>query len=181
MGLAGACLCDLVVFPGSLDCAGCESTGKHQKDEVRNVHALAAFRQFQDVWASPKLSEARKRVVYCTFILPMFLYSCKTWTQTEVQMDSLRSHILTVSATCRRKAGRPPPPPHEHTPVLKRVGQHRPVPFPSVSPLAPQCPLVLFVRQALVLLWLCPTVCPACVFCRHSRFAQAVNVTSQSN
>eukprot|EP00955_Chlamydomonas_euryale_P118424 366540-Chlamydomonas_euryale.AAC.8 len=28
--------------------------------DIRNVRALAAFRQFQDMWASPKLSNKQK-------------------------------------------------------------------------------------------------------------------------
>eukprot|EP00955_Chlamydomonas_euryale_P084658 363993-Chlamydomonas_euryale.AAC.3 len=32
-----------------------ESTGREM--DVRKIRALAAFRQFQDIWASPKLSK----------------------------------------------------------------------------------------------------------------------------
>eukprot|EP00955_Chlamydomonas_euryale_P079459 363302-Chlamydomonas_euryale.AAC.12 len=39
--------------------------------DVRNVHALAAFRQFQDTWASPKLSNKQKMDVSCTFVRPI--------------------------------------------------------------------------------------------------------------
>eukprot|EP00955_Chlamydomonas_euryale_P072722 361493-Chlamydomonas_euryale.AAC.3 len=44
--------------------------------DVRNVRAVAAFRQFQDIWAIPKLSNQQKWT--CTFVLPIFLYACET-------------------------------------------------------------------------------------------------------
>eukprot|EP00955_Chlamydomonas_euryale_P084474 363970-Chlamydomonas_euryale.AAC.5 len=52
--------------------------------DVRNVRALAAFRQFQDIWASPKLSNKQKMDVCRTSVFPVFLYGCETWTWTEV-------------------------------------------------------------------------------------------------
>eukprot|EP00955_Chlamydomonas_euryale_P050959 354720-Chlamydomonas_euryale.AAC.1 len=58
--------------------------------DVRNVRALAAFRQFQGIWAGPKLSNEQNMDVYRTFVLPTFLYGCKTWTWTEVQMGKLQ-------------------------------------------------------------------------------------------
>eukprot|EP00955_Chlamydomonas_euryale_P118064 366517-Chlamydomonas_euryale.AAC.4 len=62
--------------------------------DVRNVRALAAFRPFQDIWASPKLSNKQKMDVYCTFVLPIFLYGCEMWTWTEVQVGRLEvTHI----------------------------------------------------------------------------------------
>ena len=70
--------------------------------DVRNVRALAAFRQFQDIWASPKLCTKRKMDVYRTFILPIFLYGCETWTWTEVQMGRLE---VTHSNCLRRIIG----------------------------------------------------------------------------
>eukprot|EP00955_Chlamydomonas_euryale_P029104 306706-Chlamydomonas_euryale.AAC.1 len=57
--------------------------------DVRNVRALAACRQLQDIWASPKLSNKQNMDVYRTFVLPIFLYGCKTWTWTDVQMGRL--------------------------------------------------------------------------------------------
>eukprot|EP00955_Chlamydomonas_euryale_P063458 358672-Chlamydomonas_euryale.AAC.5 len=52
--------------------------------DVRNVRAMIAFRQFQDIWASPKLNNKQKMYVYCTFVLPIFLHGCETWTWTEL-------------------------------------------------------------------------------------------------
>eukprot|EP00955_Chlamydomonas_euryale_P038384 351086-Chlamydomonas_euryale.AAC.6 len=64
--------------------------------DVRNVSALAEFRQFQDVWASPKLSNKQTMDVYHTFVLHIFLYETSTWT--EVQMGGLEITHSTVSA-----------------------------------------------------------------------------------
>eukprot|EP00955_Chlamydomonas_euryale_P115204 366335-Chlamydomonas_euryale.AAC.6 len=65
--------------------------------DVRNVRALAAFRQFQDIWARPKLSNEQKMDVYRTFFWPISLYGCETWTWTEVHMGRLevaRSNVF---------------------------------------------------------------------------------------
>eukprot|EP00955_Chlamydomonas_euryale_P042397 352292-Chlamydomonas_euryale.AAC.1 len=65
--------------------------------DAQNVCALAAFRQSQDTWASPKLSVTKK--MCRTFISSIFWYGCKTWTWTEVQMGRLEfQFILAVSA-----------------------------------------------------------------------------------
>eukprot|EP00955_Chlamydomonas_euryale_P082879 363776-Chlamydomonas_euryale.AAC.4 len=57
--------------------------------DAPNNRALAAFRQFQDNWTSPKLSNKQNMYVYRTYVLPIFLYGCETWTWTEVQMGRL--------------------------------------------------------------------------------------------
>eukprot|EP00955_Chlamydomonas_euryale_P103589 365507-Chlamydomonas_euryale.AAC.6 len=57
--------------------------------DVCNVRALAAFRQFQDIWASPKLSNKQKMDFYRTFVLPILSYGCKKWTRMEIQMGRL--------------------------------------------------------------------------------------------
>jgi len=51
---------------------------------VRNVRALAAFHQFQDIRASPKPSNTQKMHVYRTFVSPIDVFGCETWTWTEV-------------------------------------------------------------------------------------------------
>eukprot|EP00955_Chlamydomonas_euryale_P065446 359240-Chlamydomonas_euryale.AAC.22 len=53
----------------------------------RNVHALAAFCQFQGIRASPKLGNRQQMDVYRTFILSVFLYGCKTWTEAQIGLD----------------------------------------------------------------------------------------------
>eukprot|EP00955_Chlamydomonas_euryale_P037052 350636-Chlamydomonas_euryale.AAC.2 len=64
--------------------------------DVRNVHALAAFHQFQNIGASRKPNKKPKMDVYRTFIrcmdrpiLSISLHGCKMWTWTEVQMGRL--------------------------------------------------------------------------------------------
>eukprot|EP00955_Chlamydomonas_euryale_P075345 362292-Chlamydomonas_euryale.AAC.6 len=64
-----------------------------------DVCALAAFRQFQDTWASLKLSIKQKMDAYRTFALPIFLYGCKTWTWTEVLMGRLE----VIHSKCLRR------------------------------------------------------------------------------
>eukprot|EP00955_Chlamydomonas_euryale_P118890 366565-Chlamydomonas_euryale.AAC.7 len=78
--------------------------------DVQNVRALAAFCQFQDIWASPKLSNKQKMGVYRTFARPIFLYGCETWTWMEVQMGRLEvthsyclRHIVGVKTTDRHR------------------------------------------------------------------------------
>eukprot|EP00955_Chlamydomonas_euryale_P036617 350494-Chlamydomonas_euryale.AAC.24 len=58
--------------------------------DVRTVRALAAFRQLQDICASPKLSNKPDINVYGKFVLPISLYGSETWTWTEVQMGRLQ-------------------------------------------------------------------------------------------
>eukprot|EP00955_Chlamydomonas_euryale_P045597 353185-Chlamydomonas_euryale.AAC.1 len=74
-----------------------------------DVRALAAFCQFQDIWASPKLSNKQKMDMCRTFVLPIFLNGCKTWTWTEMMgrlevahSNCLRS-IVGVKLTDRHK------------------------------------------------------------------------------
>eukprot|EP00955_Chlamydomonas_euryale_P028497 300376-Chlamydomonas_euryale.AAC.1 len=66
--------------------------------DVRNVRALAARRQFQDIWASPKLSNQQKMDV-STFDSPTFLYGCKIVNKTEVQMG--RWEVIYSNCLCR--------------------------------------------------------------------------------
>eukprot|EP00955_Chlamydomonas_euryale_P042239 352239-Chlamydomonas_euryale.AAC.16 len=70
--------------------------------DVRSVRALAAFCPFQDMWASPKLSNKQKMDVNCTFVLPVSFYGCETWTWTEIQMGRLE---VTHSCCLRRVVG----------------------------------------------------------------------------
>eukprot|EP00955_Chlamydomonas_euryale_P102296 365410-Chlamydomonas_euryale.AAC.4 len=57
--------------------------------DVHNFRAQAASRQFQDIWASPKLSIKQKMDVFCIVMLPISLYGYKTWTGTEVEKGRL--------------------------------------------------------------------------------------------
>eukprot|EP00955_Chlamydomonas_euryale_P041347 351960-Chlamydomonas_euryale.AAC.4 len=72
-----------------------------RETDVRNVRALAAFCQFQDIWASLKLSNKQKMDVYHTFVLPSFLYGCATRTWTEVQVGRLE----VTHSNCLRRVG----------------------------------------------------------------------------
>eukprot|EP00955_Chlamydomonas_euryale_P012451 134098-Chlamydomonas_euryale.AAC.1 len=66
--------------------------------DVRNVRALAAFRQFQDMWASPKLSNKQKWTCTAHLFCP-FSYTAETWTWTEVQMGRLE--VTHSNCLCR--------------------------------------------------------------------------------
>eukprot|EP00955_Chlamydomonas_euryale_P025390 267450-Chlamydomonas_euryale.AAC.1 len=47
-----------------------------RETDVPNVRALAAFCQFQDIWASLKLSNKQKTDVHHTYVSPILLYGC---------------------------------------------------------------------------------------------------------
>eukprot|EP00955_Chlamydomonas_euryale_P010976 118336-Chlamydomonas_euryale.AAC.4 len=66
--------------------------------DVQNVHALAAFRQLQGTWASPKLSSKRKMDACRKFILPVFSCGCETGHERRFRWADKRSLILIVSA-----------------------------------------------------------------------------------
>eukprot|EP00955_Chlamydomonas_euryale_P116018 366391-Chlamydomonas_euryale.AAC.27 len=67
--------------------------------DVQNVCALVAFRHFQDMCASMKLSIKQKMDVYRTFVLPIFLCGCKMWAWTEVRMGRLE--VFHSKCLCR--------------------------------------------------------------------------------
>jgi len=62
--------------------------------DVRNVRALAAFRQFQDIWASPKLSSKQKMDVYRTFVLPIFFVRLRNVDMDAGSDGQARGHSL---------------------------------------------------------------------------------------
>jgi hypothetical protein len=67
--------------------------------------ALGVFASFDTIWASKKMRLQSKMRVYTTFVLPHFLYGCKTWAPTKAQLTRLE----TAHAHClRRILGRGP-------------------------------------------------------------------------